>query len=509
MCANRSSDLDLMLINPHGQEELYQELGRQLTAIEPPLWCRLIGGYMRDRGYAVEIVDAEAQGLGPRTVALRVRERRPRLVAVVVFGHQPSASTQQMAAAGPTVGAIKNADPDQAIIIIGGHVAALPEQTMRGEAVDFACDGEGPVTVAQLLEVLRAGPPFDFAGVPGLVWRDHDALRNNAPAPLIMDLDRDLHGQVWDLLPMSRYRAHNWQCFGASDTRRPYASIHTSLGCPYRCTFCCINAPFGTNRYRMRGAKSVVAEIDDLHETYGVKTFKIIDEMFVLNERHVADICDELVSRGYDLNIWAYARIDTVKPYMLRKMRQAGIRWLALGIESGSGHVRDGADKSFGQSDIIDVVREIQGAGINVIGNFIFGLPDDDEATMRQTLDLATQLNCEFANFYCAMAYPGSRLYMMAVEKGWDLPRTWSGFSQHSYDCLPLHTEKLSAAQVLRFRDNAFDRYFTNQRYLDMVTEKFGADTRSHIERMTGHKLRRQILDEPGAPENASLCQPD
>jgi anaerobic magnesium-protoporphyrin IX monomethyl ester cyclase len=507
MCANRSCDLDLLLINPHGRDALYQELGQELTAIEPPLWCRLIGGYVRDRGYAVEIIDAEAQGWGPRTVALTALDRRPRLIAVIVFGHQPSASTQQMAAASPTIQAIKDKDPDQPIIIIGGHVAALPERTMCEEPVDFACNGEGPVTVAQLLDMLHADGPGDFANVPGLVWRDRDAIRNNVAAPLIKDLDRDLHGQVWDLLPMAKYRAHNWQCFGEPNMRQPYASIHTSLGCPYRCGFCCINAPFGTNRYRMRSAKAVVAEIDELHKTYGVKTFKIVDEMFVLNERHVAAICDELISRAYDLNIWAYARVDTVKPHMLGKMRRAGIRWLALGIESGSAHVRDGADKSFGQSDIVDIVRRIQCADINVIGNFIFGLPDDDEATMRQTLDLAMELNCEFVNFYSAMAYPGSPLYATAIENGWDLPTTWSGFSQHSYDCLPLRTENLSAAQVLRFRDNAFDRYFTSQRYLDMVAERFGRDTRSHIERMTRHKLRRKIAGDPRVSETRASAQ--
>jgi radical SAM superfamily enzyme YgiQ (UPF0313 family) len=199
--------------------------------------------------------------------------------------------------------------------------------------------------------------------------------------------------------------------------------------------------------------------------------------------------------------MWAYARVDTVKPHILQKMRQAGIRWLALGIESGSAHVRDGADKSFRQSDIIAIVRKVQRAGINVIGNFIFGLPDDDEVTMRETLDLAIELNCEFANFYSAMAYPGSPLYATAIEKGLALPETWSGFSQHSYDCLPLRTERLSAAEVLQFRDSAFDCYFASQRYLDMITQKFGREARSHIERMTRHKLCRKIVDDLGAPQ--------
>src|SRR5690348_47462 len=458
---------DLLLINPGARDRIYQDLGDTLTAIEPPLWCRLIGGYARDRGYAVEIIDAEAEGWGPETVAARVTERRPLLVALVVFGHQPSASTQQMAAAGPTCRAIKQLDAEQRVIIVGGHVAALPQRTLHEEAVDFACNSEGPATITALLEVLRAHEAPDWSIVPGLVWRDAETIRSNVSPPLIKDLDADLHGNVWDLLPMDKYRAHNWQCFGSLETRQPYASIYTSLGCPYKCTFCCINAPFGTNRYRMRDAKSVAAEIDLLHNRYGVKTYKIIDEMFVLNERHVLGLCDELIARNYDLNIWAYARVDTVKPHMLDKLRRAGVRWLALGIESGSEHVRDGAEKSFSQGEIVEIVRQIQKAGISVIGNFIFGLPDDDLTTMQQTLELATELNCEFANFYSAMAYPGSPLYSVATERGWALPESWSGYSQHSYDCVPLPTEKVSAREVLRFRDEAFDRYFHGKRYLD------------------------------------------
>ena len=84
-----------------------------------------------------------------------------------------------------------------------------------------------------------------------------------------------------------------------------------------------------------------------------------------------------------------------MKPHMLDKLKRAGIRWLALGIESGSKHVRDGALKALKSNDIIDIVRQIQMAGINVIGNFIFpGLPDDDRDSMMETLQLARELNC-------------------------------------------------------------------------------------------------------------------
>ena len=502
------SSINLLLINPGGRELIYQDLGTELSAVEPPLWCRLIAGYVADREYSVEILDSEAENLSPDMVAGRVAALRPRLVGVIVYGHQPSASTQQMASAGPLCRAIKKIIPDQPIVLAGGHVAALPERTMQEEAVDFACNGEGPITIHQLLQALESGSSADFANVEGLVWRERGQVRQTPAPPLIKDLDADLHGNVWHLLPMEKYRAHNWQCFGDLDSRQPYASIYTTLGCPYKCSFCCINAPFGTNRYRMRRPEKVVEEIDHLYHTYGVKTFKIIDEMFVLNDRHVDGICRLLATKPYahELNFWAYARVDTVKPDRLEMLRDAGIRWLALGIESGSAHVRDGAEKSLDQQDIVDIVKAIQRAGINVIGNYIFGLPDDNFETMQQTLELAKLLNCEFANFYSAMAYPGSPLYRIAIQNGWKLPEAWSGFSQHSYDCKPLPTEQVSSADVLRFRDEAFHQYFENPGYLHLVQKKFGDETMQHIREMTSKRLRRKLLEEPPGPPLAEVA---
>jgi radical SAM superfamily enzyme YgiQ (UPF0313 family) len=246
----------------------------------------------------------------------------------------------------------------------------------------------------------------------------------------------------------------------------------------------------------MRSPEAVAAEIDMLHETYGINTFKIVDEMFVLNERHYTEICARLATKPYakHLNIWAYARVDTVKAEHLDLLRSAGIRWLALGIESGSAHVRDGSSKHIEDWDIHQVVKAIQAAGISVIGNYIFGLPDDTMETMRATLDLAKALNCEFANFYSAMAYPGSQLYKQAKPE--DLPAAWSGYSQHSRDTRPLPTATLSSEEVLAFRDAAFTEYFTNPVYLDMIRRKFGVGTVVEIQQMAAMPLPRGFANE-------------
>jgi anaerobic magnesium-protoporphyrin IX monomethyl ester cyclase len=89
----------------------------------------------------------------------------------------------------------------------------------------------------------------------------------------------------------------------------------------------------------------------------------------------------------------------------------------------------------------------------------------------------------------------------MAVQNNWPLPETWTGFSQHSYDCTPLPTEKVSAAEVLKFRDNAFHDFFSDKSYLDTVTQRFGWDTRKHIEEMSEHRLRRRLVEELEAAE--------
>jgi anaerobic magnesium-protoporphyrin IX monomethyl ester cyclase len=134
--------------------------------------------------------------------------------------------------------------------------------------------------------------------------------------------------------------------------------------------------------------------------------------------------------------------------------------------------------------------------GIHIVGNYIFGLPDDDEATIQETLDLAKELNCEYGNFYCAMAYPGSQLYEEALKQGLPLPESWGGYAQFSEDTLPLPTKYLTASEVLKFRDRAFDEYHTSPVYLEMIERKFGPKAVAHIKQMCALKLRRKHYDE-------------
>jgi anaerobic magnesium-protoporphyrin IX monomethyl ester cyclase len=497
--------IDILFIHANASSKVYQDLSKNYSAIEPPIWAALLANNARKNGFSVKILDCEAERLDSHNSAEAIVSECAKLNVFVVYGQQPSASTQNMQGVRSLLNELKQYDKGKTLLV-GLHPSAVSRQTLIDENIDFVCQGEGPYTISGLLNCNDMNDDKNLANIPGLwYWKDKKVVFTK-PAKIIPQekLKEELPGMAWDLLPMSKYRTSNWHAMSNNDDKEPFASLYTSLGCPFRCSFCCINAPFGNNnlenwdyarnKFRYWDTDFIIEEFDKINEL-GIKNVKIADEMFVLNKNHFLDLCNKLIERNYNFNIWAYARIDTVKEEYLKTLKQAGVNWLALGIESGNAVVRKDVVKGkFTEVNIVDLVKKIQQAGINVIGNYIFGLPEDTIDSMKETLKLAKDLNCEFANFYCAMAYPGSKLYLDALKNNWDLPDSYEGYSQHSYEMKPLKTNHLKASEVVKFRDDAFHDYYEDVKYLDFIEKKFGLSTRKEIEKMTAYRLKRKIL---------------
>lgn len=297
----------------------------------------------------------------------------------------------------------------------------------------------------------------------------------------------------WKLLDLTKYRAHNWHSWSNNNIRIPYGAIFTSTSCPMKCEFCTVKSFYGET-YQIRTISDVIDDFDTLAKL-NVKNIKIMDELFVFNMQRVHNLCDDIIGRRYDFNIWAYARIDMMNEQVLKKMKKAGINWLAYGIETGSDSIRKDVLKgNFDNQKIKEVIKMTKDNGINVVGNYMFGFWEDNLETMQQTLDLARELKCEYSNFYCVVAYPGSELYEQMQELKVELPKDFSEYSQMSENFKPLPTKYLKAEEVLHFRDKAFDNYYRDKEYLKMMLIKFGSETVENIGFMTNKKIKRNGL---------------
>ena len=502
--------LDVLFVSPDSSAKAYQELAKKYSAIETPTWALLLAQACRSNGFEAAILDTGAERLSLEQSVQRIDEANPRLVCLTVYGQNPNSGTTNMIGAYALARALKEAHPEYPIAIVGSHVSALPLEVLGEDCIDFVLLNEGVYAVQNLL---RSNLDDEVEKVKGIGHKRHGRPWLNAPEHVVPQdrMDVDLPGYAWDLLPYDQrpldlYRAHFWHAEFDHAKRTPFAAIYTSLGCRFACNFCMINIvnrednddhinSSHSRNMRFWSPDFITGEFEKLADL-GVETVRISDEMFFLDKRYFEPLLNNLIDRELALRMWAYSRIDTVRPKYLDLFQRAGINWLALGVEAGNQEVRREVSKgSFKDINIREVAREIGDAGLNIISNYIFGFPEDTHETMQQTLDLALELNTEMANMYPCQALPGSPLYHEAQQNGWPLPTKPDGYAFLSYESQPLPTKHLTAAEVLRFRDEAWQTYFTNPDYLNLVEQKFGRAQRLNVEDMSQVPLRRKLLE--------------
>ncbi len=509
-----SRRLDVLFVNADSSLQAYQGLAKTYSAIEPPTWALLLAQACRAKDFGVAILDCDAEKLSLPDAVSRIHSANPRLVVFVVYGQNPNSGTTGMIGASALASELKQQHPEFPVCFTGSHTSALPLEVLQLPFVDFVLLNEGVYALQNLLRTdlrsgLRAVRGVGYKSV-GQSGERHPIL--NEPQSVVPQdrMDIDMPGYAWDLLPyrsrpLDLYRAHFWHAEFDHDKRTPFASIYTSLGCTFACDFCMINIvnrtdnANGVDASQSRGmrfwsSKLIAGELEALAKM-GVETIRISDEMFFLNRKYYEPLLQDIIERDLRLRMWAYARVDTVRHEYIELFKRAGINWLALGIEAGNQAVRQEVSKgSFQEVNIRAVCEKVRAGGMNIISNYIFGFSDDTIATMQETLDLALELNTEMANMYPCQALPGSPMYQMARQKGWKLPETYSGYAFLSYDSEPLPTKYVTAAEVLKFRDEAWQQYFSNPAYLKLVASKFGDKERANVEDMAKVRLRRKLL---------------
>ncbi|KKQ34575.1 MAG: Radical SAM domain protein [Candidatus Nomurabacteria bacterium GW2011_GWB1_37_5] len=274
----------------------------------------------------------------------------------------------------------------------------------------------GYFPIIELLKKIKT-KHYDF-NISGVFYINNGKVIGGGRANGILNLD-ELPFAAWDLLPMAKYRSHHRQAWDYGLDQSNFALIYTCLGCPFQCDYCSVNTVYGSGRPRYRSVSNVVDEIKYLVDTYNIRHLEIIDDLFTMNVQRVHEFCDKIIQEKlhHKLNMWCFARTNTVSVTLMKKMKQAGINWVFMGFEAGNDDILKGINKHQTINQIKQAVQIALDSGMYIGGNYVFGLPNDTYKTMNETLSLALELNTPYANFFMFMPYPGTKLYDIAIQK--------------------------------------------------------------------------------------------
>jgi anaerobic magnesium-protoporphyrin IX monomethyl ester cyclase len=452
-----------VLVVVPSMENAYHNL-KDFVAIVPPIGLISIAAVLEKKGYAVRVIDADAEQLSFEEILHKTVDEKPDYVGA-------NTMTATMGISNAFFIELRKRLPQVKIIVGGPHASALPVETLKDcAAIDIIVKGEGEEIVDRLMDVLNGGG--ELSGVKGIAYRENSGIFENIDSDLAPDLNK-LSLPAYHLLNYNLYRAYGWNKW-TSGYRFPLGVIFTGRGCLGKCNFCASRVIFG-DRVRYFPLDRIKEEIDLLVDKYKIKVLYFQDDNFTANRFLVNEICNYLINKGYNkrLEIMVSSRVDTVELATLRHMRQAGMRWICFGVESGNQSILDRMGKKITLECIRKAFNYANTAGLFVAGNYMIGHIGETPKTARDTINLACELKQDYVSFAIAIPLPGSGLYQYCVDNKIELP-PWGEFGSVNSAPIPLN-RALNAVQLIELRRSAVKSFFKRPRYVIRTLSRFNA----------------------------------
>ncbi|HPD57544.1 MAG TPA: radical SAM protein [Smithellaceae bacterium] len=361
-----------------------------------------IAAYLHREGHEVFVYDCLGPGVSfdLNKQAQAILSYRPRVVGF-------SATTSSFPDAAELAGKIKQQAPEIVAVCGGVHVSALEEKLLRDyPAFDYLVAGEGEITMSEL--IAGAAP----AEIQGLIWRDGEEIVANAPRTKIPDMDN---------LPFPAYeklsgfpREYHLPLFSYIYT--PGATMITSRGCMYQCSYC--DRSVFKKGFRYNSASYIYEHMKYLRQKFGVRHINIYDDLFTANRRRIVELCEKLARFPLGINFNCAVRVGYTDDELLEMLKGAGCLMVSLGIESADPEMLARHKSGVSLDDVRDTVKRIQRAGLRAKGLFMMGLPGETEESIRRTSDFIISLGLDDMNMAKFTPFPGAPLWANIREEG-------------------------------------------------------------------------------------------
>ncbi len=356
--------LDVVLFRPGGQVEYMGEslsIAYLVSALRPT--------------YSVEVVDALLQGYDSERAANEINGRSFRVLGVSIGDPETQRPFE----------VINRLRKENYHLVAGGFYPTLnPEYLLANYAqIDSVCRGEGDRCFRELVDRIFNGDNWKLT--PNLSYREKSGIVSNPMMPLVECLD-ELPFPARDMLPTMIERTGT-------------AYICSSRGCYGSCTFCvprAINTLAPGPQWRYRTAKNVVSEIASISQTYGVRHFHFIDDEFigrgVEGKQRALEIAKEILNNGLQISFEFNCRVNDVDADLFRILKQAGLKTVEMGVESGIQRVLDLYHKDTSVDMNRHALRVLAKLGITSRVDFIFFDPYMTLDEVRQNMDFLEEV---------------------------------------------------------------------------------------------------------------------
>ncbi len=394
----------------------------------PPLSLAWAAAIAEEAGHQALIVDARTLRLSPEETLARLKEFQPDILGFMM-------TTYMFRETLDWIRYLK--ERLRVPVVVGGYnLRVYPRQSLVPEEIDFGVVNQAYYTLPGLLDQLEGDGRFEE--VPGLVFKKAGEIIVT-PHPQKIDFDR-YPNPARHLLPNHLYAEFPTE-------RKNFTVMVTSLGCPMHCTFC----EAGRTEYNPRSPLTVVNEMQECHDRFGIHEIDIFDYEFPMVRDRTEAICRELRERNLDLTWACRSRVDTVDADLLEEMYRAGCRRIYYGIESGSQETLDLLEKGITLRQIRETISQTKKTGIRPLGFFLVGVPGETRKSVRQTVRFAKSLDLDYVQFSKLTAKPLTGLWKDLVretgEDYWEdyilgkteekiLPRPWTELSNEEIDRL-------------------------------------------------------------------------
>lgn len=430
----------ILLLNPPGTRpylrDYYCSKVAKADYLYEPTDLLMLSGLLAEH-HEVEVLDCIALGLRVSPALQRIQAVKPDVV-VFLSGAVSWQEDREF---------LKEVKRASGAVLIGSGDLFLDDSVVILKENDFIEATLLDFTTSDLVLYLKEG---EEAEPENMVYRRVERIVQG-PLKRAKNGTFEIPVPRHDLFPHRRYHYPTVK-------HHPFATVLTDYGCPYHCHFCVM----GELGYKVRPVDNVLAELEVL-ATQGFREIYFNDQTFGVSRGRTIEMCQRMLSKDYHFGWQAWARVDLVDKEMLKSMRAAGCHTLLFGVESGNERTLQGQKKGYGLEKIRNTFALCRQLRIRTLATFIIGLPGENEADIRRTIDFALELDPDLASFNVLVPRAGTKVREEAVKKGWLQPGHISLDQSGTYPVMG--NEYLSAERVWRLKNEAIRTFYARPNY--------------------------------------------